>query len=168
MLTIVQEAAEGRINLTEEDPVILSHVLTFMYTGDYNYKVVTGALQDVTMSSLYNSATPLGENESILKNELSVHALVFKYADMLGIEALKRFAASEVLHYVPFFVEEEDFAVPLRIIYEDTLSDDPYLRSRVTKLCIPKHKMLAAHCTETVRIIMEHEPRAWKIGVEMH
>lgn len=163
-----QEAEVARINLTEEDPRILVHILVYFYTNNYSMRRMPEFLKAAAAPSRYSSIVNEAESGwSEEMYELLVDAMVFKYADMLGIELLKQLAALKFLRYAPIYLQDKGFAEALRVVYESTLSDDPYLRSHVTKICVSNHKRLAEG-SETIKVIMEHEPIAWKIGVEMH
>ena len=165
ILTIRQEAQDGRINLTEEDPKILSRVLLFLYTNDYDANDVPNFLQAVAGMSTTQSSMPASEatNPSPM-SYLKIHALVYKYADMLGIESLKILASSRFLDQVPAACTSSEFAEPLKVMYEATRSDDFYLRIPVTRSCLLNH-LDVVKCEKTLAVIQEYEPNVWSVAV---
>lgn len=136
-----------------------------MYTNDYNCNVVMGALQAAIASSTYKPAIPQDKAGINLANDLTVHALVYKYADMLDIDLLKQLASERFVALTASrsIVGHSSFAKPLRTMFESTRSDDTYLRLPTLTYCISKYAELVA---DTVEVIMEHEPTAWTVAVK--
>lgn len=141
-----------------------------MYTNDYDPQNVPRNLQTAIKSSTCQSTIVEASTElSPPMYALTVHALVYKYADMLGIEALKRLAAQKFLALAPPLCTQAAFAKPLRVMFESTRSDDSYLRQPTVTLCVSKHTELIElnPCIETVEAILEHDPMVWKVAVPL-
>ncbi|KAJ9605955.1 hypothetical protein H2200_009804 [Cladophialophora chaetospira] len=161
-----KEAEEGRINLTEEDPEILSRVLCYLYTSDYDAASVPGFSSKAHQTSKYLSLT--SDSNTTLPgnvNELMVHILVFRYSDMLGIEPLKILSAKRTVDGAGLLLHETTFAKPLRLMYESTRSDDLYVRLPVTVMCASNRALESF--VDTVDVIKAHEPIAWYLGMTM-
>ncbi|KAJ9606900.1 hypothetical protein H2200_008910 [Cladophialophora chaetospira] len=187
-----KEATSGKIEFPEDDPEVMARVVLFMYTGDYDadkapstilpsgYSIVAGTPETKTESSAAEKpksrrikasteATPAqsksGVGQTIDKRSfevLTINALVYKCADMLGIQNLMMLAAERFLADCPVAYTDERFAPPLRTMFESTRSDDEHLRLPVTTLCVKSHSLLPAL---VAAVVQEHEYNVWRIYV---
>ena len=202
-----QEATSRKVNFPEDDPQIMSRVVLFLYTSDYDANsvptfilpgqnqgskslaTVQQAGQEIKPSTTPESpataetppakrqktsaatATPATaqvpmNNTTALPpgifETLKTNALVYKCADMLGIENLKVLAADRFMADARVAFSEMGFAEPLRILYQSTRSDDELLRVPVTTLCVENHE-LVERIADTVGVMEQYEYCAWKI-----
>ncbi|KIW91756.1 uncharacterized protein Z519_07724 [Cladophialophora bantiana CBS 173.52] len=177
-----QEATSRRIEFREDDPGIVARVVLFLYTSDYDanqiptfnkhsHGGVFPAQRDRSASSCAESAVSsenLAAAEKRKQEEvveaLKINALVYKCADMLGIENLKVLAADRFLADAIGLVGDDQLAEPLRVMYESTHATDEHLRLPVTTLCIRNHDTLSK---AAVQVIQEHEHNVWSVTVHL-
>ncbi|EXJ61728.1 hypothetical protein A1O7_02157 [Cladophialophora yegresii CBS 114405] len=164
-----REAKEGRIKMTEDDPRILSRVLVFLYTNDYETSSIPKFLQTRIASAERHMADTEPDYGCPGMEELMVHLLVFKSADMLGIEPLKRLASSRFLRGASSRCLDPNFAKPLNLVYEWTREGDEFLRWPVTDICLEKYRDLPS-CPATMHVLQMHDPVTWRVitDTELH
>jgi len=109
------------------------------------------------------SAVQPKENE-VLTRLLKIHALVYRSADMLGIEGLKAIASSRFLEVaeIALTLAPDTFGEPFKIMFDSTRENDLQLRNPVLILCIENHAIIAEH-KQMVEIMLEYEPTVWNI-----
>jgi hypothetical protein len=168
----LQEAEKGRIDLSEEDPKILSRILIFLYTGDYDAAKVPDFFHKLTAKSAKatsNKVKAMGTRTSDGKRamaDLKTHAMVYKLADMLDITALKTTASDRFLAGIGNCCDSPSFAEPLKVMYEHTQPCDAFLRLPATTACVKQHKKVT-WCPEVLEVIMRYEANAWKVGLSI-
>ena len=163
-----------RVDFPEEDPYIMDVVLRYLYTGEYtvpnasSFKFSNGS-KLLAPRPMQRSVARLGS--SCARKEylwiedakpLDLHVLVYKCADMLGIENLKVFAATRFLKESETALKEESFARQLETVYESTSPNDQPLRLAVTSLCLKNHDQLPAEVTKVVQM---NEPNVWLVAL---
>ena len=169
-LTAQQEAKDGRVKFPEEDPKILSRVFFFLYSGDYDYaeaESVPECFHKLLQYQPIEKPTPDDEKWSgYVVESFKTIALVYKCADMLGIEGLKNLAAKRFLLQAPTGICIDGFEEALRVMYESTASNDQMLRIPATRVCIQKYS-LVANREETIKVILKHEPVVWDVATSL-
>ncbi len=101
-----------------------------------------------------------------LRPALKVNTLMYKCAEMLGLEELKHEASARFMRDANMAYDMDGFEDPLRLLYESTRSDDTDLRFEVTCLCVENHDILEFR-KKTVEVVREHEPNVWSVSVEL-
>ena len=149
----------------------MARTLLFMYTGDYDDIQVPDITVKTACSSKKESESSklLGLQvfmDDLVFKKLETNALVYKCADMLGVEDLKALAADRFVTDARTVFTKRAFAEPLRIMYESTRSDDGYLRLPITTLCI-KHHNLLADIPETIAVIQHYEYNVWTVHMAL-
>ncbi len=142
----------------------------FLYTGDYNETVSESVPECFHILLQYHPVEkPTPDNEKwsgFIVESLKTDALVYKCADMLGVEALKNLAAERFLLQAPAAVSIDGFEEALRVMYESTASNDQMLRIPATRVCIQKYS-LVANREETIKVILKHEPVVWDVATSL-
>ncbi|KIV84352.1 hypothetical protein PV11_00136 [Exophiala sideris] len=167
-----EEALSGRVKFPEEESSIMARVILFMYTNDYEdhrlpwfYKQLVHDDEEDEEERL--RGRPGKDIDEIgLMRPLKVNALMYKCADMLGLEQLKEIASSRFMRDAQVAYEMDGFDDPLRILYESTSPDDRGLRFEVTRLCVENHDLLEIR-KKTVEVIEEYEPNVYNFFVEI-
>ena len=95
-----------------------------------------------------------------------MNTLVYKCAEMLGLDELKDEASARFMRDADLAYDMDGFEDPLRLLYESTRSDDTDLRFEVTCLCVENHDILEFR-KKTVEVMREHEPNVWSVSVEL-
>lgn len=166
VLTAVQEANEGRINLSEDDPAILARVILYLYTNDYEAETLPAYFTRMTQNPECQTASATssarGENPDVSSNALNIHVLVYKVADMLGIEQLRVESSSRALAKAKTLLDCDSFAEPLETIFVSTSDKDVDLRRGVLSLCAENYDTVDKH-PGVVDVILRHEPNVWYI-----
>ncbi|OCT51114.1 hypothetical protein CLCR_09153 [Cladophialophora carrionii] len=114
------ETASRRIDLSEDDPKTVSRVVLFMYTSDYDEREIPAFLLPSQVENL-STTSQGGADESpdassskpdgpTVFETLKTNVLVYKCADMLGIENLKVLAAKRFMADARTVLSEEGFA----------------------------------------------------------
>jgi hypothetical protein len=200
-----QEKAENRLNLPDDDEDIVSRVLSFLYTGDYeeeSLNAVTSAFEteqvfethmvtfltqakievatplmaedDMTQKQsgeLHNTETdadkaPNWEEQMKIVTTLEKNAQVYVCADKLGIDKLKKHAATKFKQRL-WSVTDAKHAYPaLCLAYEHTNQDDPGLRSEAMRYSISKVSRVQ-NFPRLVALLKEHEPITWECAVDL-
>lgn len=184
---IYQEAGEGRVKLPEEDPEIISRVIGFIYTNDYDWTEVpdvflsrktrriatTAPSGDVNGQTLHGhaegtsgSSAQNSETQSDFVESLHIHIWMYKCADFLGIENLKQKAAERFYILAKEYFAHEAFAKPLRSMFESTKSGDIDLRRKTMELCVVKYAQIEVK-KDTLAVILEHEANTWSVAVPL-
>ncbi|KIV84353.1 hypothetical protein PV11_00137 [Exophiala sideris] len=162
-----KEANEGRIDLSEDDPAILARVILYLYTNDYDITKVPAYFEGMTRST----DDPAAPNDSsvgsakklvLFPDMLKVIALVYKSADMLGIERLKVDASSRFLAIATRVFDNSTFAEPLKVMFDSTRENDLHLRVPALTLCLEKYAYIVKH-QSIVEVIMQYEPTIWNV-----
>jgi len=169
-----EEAESGRVKFPEENPGILGRAVFYLYTNEYEGPKTPiffmqmpriAELETEMLQSLHQSND---DNDHDLMDELTIHALVYKCADMLGIEDLKKEASERFLAGSSKALKGKlkGFEQPLEVMYESTRADDQDLRLHVTSLCVKEHAVVEPR-KEIVEIILRHDPNVWNIAVPL-
>ena len=144
----------------------MGRVIFFLYTGGYDPEnlpsfMASSGCEDFSVA-----------NQGSIKvswpfMNLKVHALVYKVADMLGIEDLKVLASDRFLNSseISVYSSHKDFAAPLRLVYESTHADDR-LRVRLTRNCLSNHESYSK-IPEIVDVLNQYEHMFWSVTVPL-
>ncbi|KAK5190857.1 hypothetical protein LTR72_000668 [Exophiala xenobiotica] len=163
-----KEADDGRVNFPEEDPKILSRVIFFLYAGDYNDDVaenVPDCFHKLLQCQAIEKPTPEDEKwPEYLVGMLKTDALVYKCADMLGVDSLKAQAARRFLSLARKSISCRGFEEAVKAMYESTACDDRILRIPATHDFIQKHTLVAER-EEILKVVVKYEPVAWELGL---
>ncbi|KAK5553848.1 BTB/POZ domain [Exophiala xenobiotica] len=163
-----KEAEDGRVKFPEEDPKILSRVIFSLYTGEYNSAVAENVpecfhkllqCQPIEKHSSKDEKLP-----EYFVRMLKTDALVYKCADMLGINFLKGQAAKRFLSFARKSISCRGFEEAMILMYESTAHDDQVLRVPATRCLIQKHT-LVAESEEVLKVVLKYEPVAWELGL---
>ncbi|KAK4939979.1 hypothetical protein LTR10_019831 [Elasticomyces elasticus] len=162
-----KEAKEGRIDLSEDDPAILARVILYLYTNDYDVADLPaffeGMIRNTGSQTAQTDSSDGSANRITYSPELlRVIALVYKSADMLGIERLKVDASARFLALAKTVCNMAKFAEPLKVMFDSTRENDLHLRVPVLTLCLEKYAAIAKH-QSIVEVIMQYEPTVWSI-----
>ncbi|EXJ58152.1 hypothetical protein A1O7_05577 [Cladophialophora yegresii CBS 114405] len=114
------ETASRKIDLSEDDPETVSRVVLFMYTGDYNERQIPAFLLPDQVEYLSATTQAAADEKAAASSStpdgptvfevLKTNALVYKCADMLGVEDLKVLAAERFMADARTVFSEEGFA----------------------------------------------------------
>jgi hypothetical protein len=163
-----QEAEDGRVKFPEEDPKILSRVICFLYTGDYNGDVaenVPECFHKLLQCQPIEKPTPKDEKWSeYLVGILKTDALVYKCADMLGVDSLKAQAARRFLILARKSISCRGFEEAMKTMYESTAYDDRILRIPATHDFVQKHTLVTER-EKILEVVLKYEPVAWELGL---
>jgi hypothetical protein len=140
-----------------------------MYTSDYP--------EGKPPAFLVDDSTPAEEEDEIISTKskvyglrhverLKITTLVYKTADMLGMENLKVLAAERFITDAIVHLDEMDFPQSLRLMYESTMPDDTILRLPVTQLLV-KHYQAVRHRPAMVDVIKQYELSAWMVTAKL-
>ena len=134
-----------------------------MYTGDYDARSTPTFLFNAIRG---DAQPPRYEIDNDFFENLKTHLLVYKCADMLGIDKLTAMAAKRLLDgalaVLPDQAPDNGFPDILRLVYENTNAQDSILRLPMTGLCARNHGTLS---DAAVEVIQEYEPSMWKAAV---
>ncbi|KIW55927.1 hypothetical protein PV05_04636 [Exophiala xenobiotica] len=168
-----EEALSGRITFPEEDPEILARVILFMYSKYYHElklpRFYHGLIKDdgEGEEDRFPSGRGFQEIDELgLRRGLKVNALVYKCAEMLGLDELKDEASARFMRDAKSAYDMDGFEDPLRLLYESTRADDTDLRFKVTCLCVENHDILELR-KKTIEVIKEHEGNVWSVSGEL-
>ncbi|KAK7887592.1 hypothetical protein LTR67_009493 [Exophiala xenobiotica] len=167
-----EEAVSGRIKFPEEEPEIMARAILFVYSNDYDDiqlpKFYKGLINDDDADEEERLRSgPIKEIDELgLRRPLKVNTLVYKCADMLGLDGLMHMASARFMTDAKLAFEMDGFEDPLRLLYESTRSDDRDLRFEVTCLCVENHDLLEIR-KKTIAVMREHEPNVWSVSVEL-
>ncbi|KAK5467446.1 hypothetical protein LTS15_000419 [Exophiala xenobiotica] len=163
-----KEAEDGRVKFPEEDPKILSRVICFLYTGEYNDDVAENfpeCFHKLLQYQPIEHPTPEDEKWSeYLVGSLKTDALVYKCADMLGINSLKGQAARRFLNIARKSISCCGFEEAMKAMYESIACDDRILRIPATHDLMQKHTFVAER-EKILKVVMKYEPVAWELGL---
>ncbi|KAK5467447.1 hypothetical protein LTS15_000420 [Exophiala xenobiotica] len=168
----IVEAVSGRIKFPEEEPETMARAILFMYSNDYDDtqlpKFYKGLINDDDADEEERLRSgPIKEIDELgLRRPLKVNTLVYKCADMLGLDGLMHMASARFMTDAKLAFEMDGFEDPLRLLYESTRSDDRNLRFEVTCLCVENHDLLEIR-KKTFAVMREHEPNVWSVSVEL-
>ncbi|KAK4939980.1 hypothetical protein LTR10_019832 [Elasticomyces elasticus] len=167
-----EEASSGVVKFPEEESSIMARVILFMYTKDYEdnrlpwfYKQVIHD-DDEDEEERLRGQPGRDIDELGMMRPLKVNALMYKCADMLGLEQLKEIASSRFMRDARLAYEMDGFDDVLQLLYENTSPGDRGLRFDVTRLCVENHDLLEIR-KKTVEVIEEHQPDVWTFTVEL-
>ena len=142
----------------------MARTILFLYSSGYDAEKVPEFLMPGNEAE--NDQEPGSDKsqspDSSTFKRLNNNVLVYKCADMLGIENLKVLAADRFLDDARIAFADPRFSLPLCVMYESTQEDDEHLRVPVTSLCVKNHEMLA-NIPEVVSVLEKHEHGVWKV-----
>jgi hypothetical protein len=144
---------------------------------DSRPRAIVSHTNDYDASMVPNFSTELGleacdisddvENDDAQSIEICrVHALVYSYADMLGIEALKVVASARYQKILRTLWHLAEAADVLKVMYESTPDTDESLRRPVTRSCIIAHLDETLH-PDVVEVVKQMESSAWNVAVPL-
>jgi hypothetical protein len=144
----------------------MSRFIAFLYTKNYDdSKVPEFCL--TTADSHDQDMLPSSENPpSGLLESMSVNALVYKCADMLGIENLKVLACARFVRQPESAYAMDGFDDPLNVMFENTHPNDVELRLAVTRICLSNYAQIRDQ-SKTVQILKHHKPNVWNVFAQM-
>lgn len=149
-------------------------MILFLYTDDYDDKSSPQFYKNLYLDEEEKQDADLNEangNEKEidalgLRKPLKVNALMYKTAEMLGIDDLKTLASARFMRDAEAGFEMDGFEEPARLLYESTSTDDRDLRFKVTQLCVENYDVLEIR-TKTLAILRQHGPNVWHVTVEL-
>ncbi|KAK5056088.1 hypothetical protein LTR84_012639 [Exophiala bonariae] len=145
--------SQSQYGISEYPPSILCRVFQFLYTNKYSpFKLLEfmkkWGVQDDDIWDLPN---------------IRVHSQVYRVADHLGIESLKKRAAA---NYSSFFTKDtvwsSGLARPLQLMYNWSSPSESELRDPVMIFLIANHEKLISH-PDVSNIVRAEDPIVWKI-----
>lgn len=110
--------------------------------------------------------TPLENQSDTLLEKMSINALVYKCADMLGVKNLKTLACKRFLKQTTSAYSMKGFAQPLETMFESTHPNDPELRLTVVRMCLLNYDQIKDQ-PKTLQILKLHEPNVWTVFTQM-
>jgi hypothetical protein len=117
------------------DPEIVGHMISFMYSGDYNISKTiikedsTAAVESAeSISSTEPADTKLDEETPDASQELITHTEVYLIAEEKDIPALKELAVKKYEKALPKTWNSEAFVTSLKMMYEGTPESDRGLK----------------------------------------
>jgi hypothetical protein len=144
----------------------MSRVILFLYTNDYDATSLPGFYlkrypdaQDLVEPSEDQDR----DDYSTMFHALRVHALVYQYADTLGIDDLKIKASGRFLEIAQAAFALDGFEEPLQVMFESTHSNDIPLRLEVTRLCLANYDSLIEDRKKTLEVVKEYEPNVFNV-----
>ena len=173
-LTTSQEKYNGAVDLPEDHPIIVAHVLSWVYSKSYPNSMEWNSSElsnpkKLGLLSNIEARKPTA-NISVPQEPTSVMQInykVYMLADKLGIDELKKFAKKRFMDEAETGIKSKDFEELLQDIFENT-GGESYgpagLRFAVTHLCV-KHHSTVSKRPGLLRVVMEHEEMAFNIGV---
>ena len=164
---------QDSVTLQESDPDIIAKVLHYLYFASYHtadeaclsaHHVV---LREATM---FDSTCEGGwfqalncrtkSKKDVVLAQLRTHFQVYKAADMLGVEPLKRAATGMLLETVQLASSAKNLATILENIYDTLPETDTVLRPAITHSCAVNYDRLCCH-TEVSALMEKFEPALW-------
>ena len=130
-------------------------------TGSAARKRGAGQRGNAGLSGTEEPATSKIEDLRIFRH-LEANTLVYKSADMLGVENLKVLAADRVLADARLAFVKPQFAETLARVFESTRSDDEHVRIPTIALCVENHEIIAS-VPQIVAVLEQYEYCAWKM-----
>ncbi|KAK5206991.1 hypothetical protein LTR96_009376 [Exophiala xenobiotica] len=147
--------------------------ILFMYSNDYDddelpkfyHRLINW--DDEGEEDIVASGRGFSEIDDLgLRRALKVNTLVYKCAEMLGLDELKAEASARFMEAANLAYDMDGFEDPLRLLYESTRCDDSDLRFEVTCLCVENYDVLEFK-KKTVEVMKDHEPNVWSVSVEL-
>lgn len=149
----------------------MSRVILFLYANDYDVASLPGFYlkQYPNAEDLIEPFDDQGRDDahSTMFHALRVHALVYQYADTLGIEDLKLKASGRFLEIAQVAFAFEGFEEPLQLMFESTHAHDIPLRLEVTRLCLANYDSLIEDRKKTLEVVKENEPNVFNVYVPL-
>ncbi|KAK5056085.1 hypothetical protein LTR84_012636 [Exophiala bonariae] len=161
-----KEANTRQINFPEEKREIVGRPIRFMYTNDYDDSEAPHSVSKPDKNNDQGSKVATDDASLAPFGRMTVNALVYKCADMLGINNLRTVACEKFVREARSACAMEGFAQPLKIMFESTLSNDTELRLAVVRICLDEYPQVKKH-TKTVEILKTHEPIVLTIFTQM-
>lgn len=163
-LANVWQEAETRVSdLSEFRPDIVSRVIYYIYTGDYQ----DDKIPYVFKQRCDNHTTPVLQGTRLLRgfSIFEVNMLVYILADMLGMEHLKTEASSRCQNKCATAYKSDHFPLVLKTLFENTREDDDLrlqisiLVAKESKMPHKKHKKFG----NVDEVFEKFDPKLWKI-----
>lgn len=169
-----QEAQTRKCDLTDYHPGVVSRVISYVYTGDYDEdkvpKVFRGRFQDVELPPLAGTLRKQRElngrvweprHAARVANRLQVNAMVYKLADMLGMRDLTNVASAACQDCLSDALRSDRFHTSLKTLFEST-SDTDSLRFHIVFLLAKWNAISGPFTEEIIDLIMEYSEQPCK------
>jgi hypothetical protein len=172
----VQE--QTSVDIKEEDLIILSKVLHFLYFGNYHNPDEQCTLQTHPIANLVqlpqvndriNNASSIEKTTgpvALTFSLLTHHAETYRSADRYGIQPLKELAANCFLQVMKTPMDNIVFGKGLSLAYYHRSSSQCLLSKEITKLYLFNHQDVLCH-PNLVAIVKKHETAAWGIASQV-
>ncbi|KAL8896809.1 MAG: hypothetical protein Q9207_007526 [Kuettlingeria erythrocarpa] len=153
--TLVKEAHEAKIDLSDDDPETLQRLLSYLYTADYDYQVsaerneaIDAAEAPITTSPPSDDPRYLplqggkGSNteasrelKNITPRDLLNNALVYALAEKYDVKTLKTLAKARFASRSVGKWDDESVCAVLEVVYATTPTSDRGLRDIISEIC---------------------------------
>lgn len=144
----------------------MSRVIAFLYANDYDDSNVPGFFRKTADCHDQDLQHTDEKPPSGVLETMSVNALVYKCADMLGIENLKTLACGRFVQQAESAYAMDGFDEPLDVMFENTHPNDVELRLTVTRICLSNYAQIKDR-PKTVQTLKDHEPNVGNVFVQM-
>ena len=153
----------------------MARVIFFMYAKVYDEKYLPAFYAHLYLDEEEredaegngHSNESLKEIDNLgLRKRLKVNALVYKTAEMLGVEDLQREASARFMDAAETAFDMDGFEEVADLVYNNTRVDDRDIRFRLTQLCVENYDLLEIR-SKTVAVIEHHQPNVWNVTVEL-
>lgn len=163
--------------MSDHHPAIVSRVIRYVYTGDYNEdkipKAFRGRFADVELLVVENkkraSSGKRLEPTKVSRDadRLKVNAMVYRLADMLGMADLRMVASTACQDGIPGALLSAGFPLALKTLFESTRKGDN-LRFQTTFLLAKWYATVVPFKQEITGLLMEYGPQLWKNCCSLH
>ena len=159
-----KEGTEGCATLSDQDPDIVALALRFLYTGHYDTDCTCKDEVPALPSNLETTESCLN-CVKCQKGDLMTDVRIYILGDYLDITELKNLSLSRCQHILELHFQPQAFVEAIGEALSNTKHDDPGLRKQILRSCCDKYKSIGED-SDLWRLLMEHEPTAWMLGVE--
>jgi hypothetical protein len=166
-----QEAKTRTSDLSDHHPAIVSRVIFYLYTGDYDEHLIPKIFQDrcteieLPADTMIQRKTRGGVQAQVQvqheTNSLKVNSMVYKLAEMLGMEDLQDIASARCQACLAGAYSYAGFSSVLKTLFESTREEDN-LRVRAIIFLARKDKQGDLR-EDTIEVLKEYEPKLWEI-----
>jgi hypothetical protein len=171
---VCQEAETRTSDLSDHHPAIVSRVIFFLYTGNFD----PGEIPEIFRARCADIESPSDPDGKQTKRDsdgnlvairrrdvstqhLKVNSMVYKLADMLGYEYLKIRAFFRCERCLCKAFLDAGFPSGLKTLFECTREEDE-LRVR-TMIFLARKNLDGELRKQAFAVLMEYEPRLWKL-----
>ena len=162
----------------------MARVIHYLYFGDYHTGDEQCSLETHMMPrsvptqrtelvrieesiKIFNDPTLVKDKAKQEEHELlATHFHVYQCANYLSIEMLKYDAAQKFTDLLSKPMSRECFIYVLKMVYENTASEDLVLRAALTEMSTYNHRLLSQY-PGVISIIKQHEPTAWNVACKV-